>query len=70
MTDKARAPAPGARGGTLALRLALTFVAVALAAVALLAALTAAFAASDVSSLAGQQRQELTRAIAVAAGVV
>jgi two-component system, OmpR family, sensor histidine kinase BaeS len=70
MTEAAGAAAPGARGGTLALRLALVFVAIALAAVALLAGLTAAFAASDVSSLASQQRQELTGAIAVAAGVV
>ncbi len=69
MTDKA-APAPGASGGTLALRLALAFVAVALAAVALLAGLTAAFAASDVSSLASRQRQELIAVIAVAAGAV
>jgi two-component system sensor histidine kinase BaeS len=69
MTDTATASAP-ARGGTLALRLALAFVAVALAAVALLAGLTAAFAAADVSSLASRQRQELTGAIAVAAGAV
>ena len=40
----------------------------ALAAVALLAGLVAAFTASDVSSLPGQQRQELTGAFAVAAG--
>ena len=44
MTDQATAAAPVARGGTLGLRLALAFVAVALAAVALLAGLTAAFA--------------------------
>jgi len=69
MTDEA-GPSPGGRGGALALRLALAFVAVALAAVALLAGLTAAFASSDVSSLAGQQRGELTGAIAVAAGAV
>lgn len=70
MADKATALVPGASGRTLALRLALAFVAVALAAVALLAGLTAAFAASDVSSLASQQRQELTGAIALAAGAV
>ena len=70
MTDGAAAHGSGARGSTLALRLALAFVGVALAAVALLAGLTAAFAASDVSSLASQQRQELTGAIAVAAGAV
>ena len=58
----------GRTGGTLGLRLALAFLAVALAAIALLAGLTAAFAAADVSALASQQRTELTRAIAVAAG--
>ena len=56
------------RGGTLGLRLALAFLGVALAAIALLAGLTAAFAAADVSNLASQQRGELARAIAVAAG--
>lgn len=61
-TDNTAAPVPGASRGTLAL----AFVAVTLAAVALLAELTAAFAASDVSSLASRQRQELTATIAVA----
>jgi signal transduction histidine kinase len=80
MTDPGPAPAPPApaptpggaafRGGTLGLRLALAFVTVALAAVALLAGLTAAFAAADVANLASQQRGELARAIAVAAGAV
>jgi two-component system, OmpR family, sensor histidine kinase BaeS len=55
------------RGSALALRLALAFVLVALAAVALLAGLTAAFAAADVSALATRQHRELTSAIAVAA---
>jgi two-component system sensor histidine kinase BaeS len=41
---------------------------VALAAVALLAGLTAAFSAADVSDLASHQRADLTSAIAVAAG--
>jgi two-component system sensor histidine kinase BaeS len=59
---------PQARGGTLGLRLALAFLGVALTAVALLAGLTAAFAAADVSSLANRQLIELNRAIAVAAG--
>ena len=68
MTDPGAAPALGARGGTLGLRLALAFLIVALAAVALLAGLTAAFAAADVSNLASQQRTELANAIAVAAG--
>jgi len=61
-------PAPAARGSALGLRLALAFISVALAAVALLAGLTAAFAAADVSALATRQHAELTSAIAVAAG--
>ena len=61
-------PGPATRGNALGLRLALAFLAVALMAVALLAGLTAVFAASDVASLARQQRAELTKAIAVAAG--
>jgi hypothetical protein len=44
----------GARGDALGLWLALAFLAVALAAVALLAGLTAAFAAADTSALARQ----------------
>ena len=54
MTDPAAGPpsAATARGGTLGLRLALAFLGVALAAIALLAGLTAAFAAADVSNLA------------------
>jgi signal transduction histidine kinase len=43
---------------------------VALGAIALLAGLTAAFAAADVSHLASKQRDELASAIAVAAGAV
>src|SRR6266478_3837340 len=70
MTDAAAAPGPATRGGTLGLRLALAFLTVALAAVGLLAGLTAVFAAEDVSSLASQQRTELANAIAVAAGAV
>ncbi len=70
MTDDAAAPGPATRGGTLGLRLALAFLTVALAAVGLLAGLTAAFAAADVSTLASQQRAELANAIAVAAGAV
>ena len=68
MTDHASPPGLRARGDTLGLRLALTFLAVALAAVALLAGIVAAFAAADVSALAARQRAELTSAIAVAAG--
>jgi two-component system sensor histidine kinase BaeS len=67
MTEDASPPGLAARGDTLGLRLALAFVSVALAAVALLAGLMAAFAAADVSALAARQRQELTSAIAVAA---
>ena len=69
MADGGSAPPdPVTRGDAIGLRLALAFAAVALAAIALLAGLTAAFAAADVSSLAGRQRAELTRAIAAAAG--
>ena len=63
MSDGAGPARRGARGDALGLRLALAF-----PAVALLAGLTAAFAAADVSALARQQRTELTSAIAVAAG--
>jgi len=67
--DPPPAPSAGrAQPGTIALRLALAFVTVALAAVALLAGLTAAFASADVSDLAARQRVQLTNAIAVAAG--
>jgi two-component system, OmpR family, sensor histidine kinase BaeS len=58
----------GSRGDPIGLRLALAFIGVALAAVALLALLAAAFAAADVSNLASRQRSDLTSAIAVAAG--
>ncbi|HYB85954.1 MAG TPA: ATP-binding protein [Streptosporangiaceae bacterium] len=61
-------PDPVPRGDAIGLRLALAFAGVALAAIALLAGLTAAFAAADVSSLASRQRMELTKAIAAAAG--
>jgi two-component system sensor histidine kinase BaeS len=57
----------GTRGNTLGLRLALAFLGVSLAAVALLAVLAAVFSAVDVSSLAGRQRDELASAFAVAA---
>jgi two-component system, OmpR family, sensor histidine kinase BaeS len=60
-------PVPGTRGNALGLRLALAFLAVALVAVALLAGLTAAFAAADVANLANHQRVELTGALSVAA---
>src|SRR5215469_15862513 len=54
--------------GPIRLRLALAFIGVALLAVALLAGLTAAFSAADVSSLAAKQRQELMQAMTVVAG--
>jgi two-component system, OmpR family, sensor histidine kinase BaeS len=58
---------PPPRGSALGLRLALAFISVALMAVALLAGLTAVFAARDVSTLAIGQHTELTNAIAAAA---
>jgi two-component system sensor histidine kinase BaeS len=66
------APANGQRGGgqrgsTLGLRLALAFLGVSLAAVALLAVLAAVFSSVDVSSLGNRQRSELASAFAVAA---
>jgi signal transduction histidine kinase len=70
MTDGAGPARRGVRGDALWLRLALAFLAVALAAVALLAGLTAWFAAADVMTLTGQQRSELADASAVAAGAV
>jgi signal transduction histidine kinase len=60
---------PGTRSDALGLRLALAFLGVALAAVALLAGLAAAFTAADVSDLASRQRSNLATAITVAAGV-
>ena len=61
-------PAGGLRGNTLGLRLALAFLGVALAAVALMAVLTAVYSAVDVSALANRQRENLAGAYAVAAG--
>jgi two-component system, OmpR family, sensor histidine kinase BaeS len=68
MTNEGPAGPPQSGGDTLALRLTLSFLGVALAAVAILAGLTAVFAAKDVSGLARSQRAELTSAIAAAAG--
>jgi two-component system, OmpR family, sensor histidine kinase BaeS len=61
-------PPGGHRGNTLGLRLALAFLGVALAAIALIAVLTAVFSAVDVSSLANRQRSDLAGIFAVAAG--
>jgi two-component system, OmpR family, sensor histidine kinase BaeS len=60
--------AGGSRGNSLGFRLALGFISVALAAVALLAGLTVVFASADVSALVDRQRTELTGAVAAAAG--
>ncbi|HTZ28988.1 MAG TPA: HAMP domain-containing protein, partial [Streptosporangiaceae bacterium] len=60
-------PHSGQRGNTLGPRLALAFLGVALAAIALLAILAAVFSAVDVSSLANRQRDDLAAAVAVAA---
>jgi two-component system, OmpR family, sensor histidine kinase BaeS len=68
MTDEGPARPSQAGSDTLALRLTLGFLGVALAALAILAGLTAVFAATDVSGLARNQRAELTAAIAAAAG--
>src|SRR5262249_31685937 len=59
---------PGTRTDALGLRLALAFLGVALAAVALLAGLAAAFAAADVSDLTNRPRSHPARAITVASG--
>ena len=67
MTDAGAPPGPAARGSALGLRLALAFISVALAAVALLAGLTAVFASADVSALVARQHSDLTSAVVVAA---
>jgi two-component system sensor histidine kinase BaeS len=61
-------PASRSRGDTLGLRLALAFLGVALAAIVLLAGLTAVLSDRDVSSLADRQQTELAGAAAVSAG--
>jgi two-component system, OmpR family, sensor histidine kinase BaeS len=69
MASRLDPPTPDTpRADTLRLRLALAFLGVALAAVALLAGLVAVFSAADFSDLASRQRADLTSAIAVAAG--
>jgi two-component system, OmpR family, sensor histidine kinase BaeS len=60
-------PPGGQRANTLGPRLALAFLGVALAAVALLAVLAGVFSAVDVSSLANRQRDDLASAVAAAA---
>src|ERR1700761_1639832 len=58
----------GSRSDTLRLRLALAFLGVALAAVALLAGLVRGFSPPPFPGLSSRQGADLTRAIAVAAG--
>jgi two-component system sensor histidine kinase BaeS len=60
--------APGRRRDSLSVQLAVSFLGVALAAIALVTGLTVAFAAVDVGNLVMQQRAELTKAIAGSAG--
>jgi two-component system, OmpR family, sensor histidine kinase BaeS len=55
------------RASTLGLRLALTFLGVALASIAVLGGLTAWLAADDISTLTSRQHRELTSAIAMSA---
>jgi two-component system, OmpR family, sensor histidine kinase BaeS len=59
---------PRPRGDSLSMHLAVGFLGVALAAIALVTGLSIAFAAADVADLVTQQRAELTKAIAGAAG--
>jgi two-component system, OmpR family, sensor histidine kinase BaeS len=59
---------PGPRGDSLSVHLAVGFLGVALAAIALVTGLTVAFAAVDIGDLVTQQRSDLTKAIAGAAG--
>jgi two-component system, OmpR family, sensor histidine kinase BaeS len=67
MTDDQPRSEPLGGRDTLGLRLALSFLGVALAAVALLAGLVVAFASAEVSNLVRQQRTDLTSAVATAA---
>ncbi len=61
-------PSPPPRGDSLSVHLALGFLGVALAVIALLTGLTVAFTSADVGHLVTQQRNDLTVAIAAAAG--
>jgi two-component system, OmpR family, sensor histidine kinase BaeS len=67
MADGEKPPPSEPRGSTLGLRLALTFLGVALASIAVLAALTAWLSADDVKDLTHRQHAELTSAIAFSA---
>lgn len=68
MSDDLPAARPLGGRDTLRRRLVVSFLSVALAAVALLTALIAAFAAADISNLVSRQRAEITGAVAAAAG--
>jgi two-component system, OmpR family, sensor histidine kinase BaeS len=61
-------PRPPPRGDSLSVHLALGFLGVALAVIALLTGLTVAFTSADVGHLVTEQRTDLTDAIAAAAG--
>jgi two-component system sensor histidine kinase BaeS len=61
-------PRPPPRGDSLSVHLALGFLGVALAVIALLTGLTVAFTSADVGHLVNDQRTDLTNAIAAAAG--
>ena len=67
MADSENPPPSEPRGSTLGLRLALTFLGVALASIAVLAALAAWLADDDVKSLTRRQHSDLTSAIAFSA---
>ncbi len=68
MANGDRPPDAAGRGSSLRMRLALAFVGVALASIAVLAGLVAAFAAADVSDLTARQRDGYTGAVALVAG--
>src|SRR6516162_6769499 len=56
------------RRGSLSMQLAVGFLGIALAAIALVTGLSVAFGGNDVADLVAQQREELTQAVAGAAG--
>ena len=61
-------PPTGSGGRSLVVRLGLSFLAVGLISIAVLAGLTAALSAADVSALTAQQRSQAVGAIAISAG--
>ena len=69
MADSGRVqPQIGSGGRSLVVRLGLSFLAVGLISIAVLAGLTAALAAADVSALTARQRSQAVGAIAISAG--